>query len=385
MALEGTFKDFPITDILQLIGMQRKTGILVLEAKEQEIKIFFSEGRVAWVEDNLRNPEERLGVILSNVGIVSGGQLEEALTRQKTTGERLGSTLMQMGYIKGQDLEKTLERQVFDTTSQIFRWKEGRYKFSPQRGLSIRDRLLEPIPIEGLLLDAMRIIDEWPLIEREIPSLDCLLVKTSKDFEGGETQDADGDTRRIWDLVDRVRSVRELVDTSPLSDFDTCKILADFVKSGGLKVEAASRKPTPAALREPSSQKNSQVGALLLFLFLALAVITIDVFILHSKATDFIPFSPTRMQVGALAKAYVARSEIKWWDEAARRYFAERGSWPSTLEELRREGKKMSLKERDPWGNPYQYHPEGSASLVISSGEDGVKGNMDDIREGQAP
>ena len=34
MALEGTLKDFSLADIFQLIGLQRKTGVLTLRGKD---------------------------------------------------------------------------------------------------------------------------------------------------------------------------------------------------------------------------------------------------------------------------------------------------------------------------------------------------------------
>ena len=46
MALEGTIKDFGLADILQLIGIQRKTGILVLEREGENVELKFLDGNV---------------------------------------------------------------------------------------------------------------------------------------------------------------------------------------------------------------------------------------------------------------------------------------------------------------------------------------------------
>ncbi len=383
MALEGTFKDFPITDILQLIGLQRKTGLLTLEANEQEIRIFFSEGNVIWVEDSLRNPEDRLGVMLTNVGSISKGQLEEALAKQRKTRERLGFILRQMGYIKVQDLEKALERQVFETTSQIFRWKEGRYRFSSQRISHSMDCLAEPIPIENLLLEAMRMIDEWPLIEREIPSLDSLLTKAPRGSEKAGLEDADEDGRRILGLVDGKKSVREIIDASHLSDFDTCKILAGFVSSGILKVKASTGPIAEGAPLAPSSRRGLQVGISFLFSFMAVGLVLANVFILHPHISSLIPFAPSGERKEALAKSYLAKLEIEGWIEAARQFYAQRGSWPSNLEEFKLEGQGRKLQKKDPWGNPYRFQWENAALVIMSMGEDGIKGTGDDITERQ--
>ena len=37
MALEGTIRDFGLPDIFQLIGLQRKTGILTLKNEKDQI------------------------------------------------------------------------------------------------------------------------------------------------------------------------------------------------------------------------------------------------------------------------------------------------------------------------------------------------------------
>lgn len=44
MALEGTIKDFGLPDIFQLIGLQRKTGVLTLRAKNETVTVTFESG-----------------------------------------------------------------------------------------------------------------------------------------------------------------------------------------------------------------------------------------------------------------------------------------------------------------------------------------------------
>ena len=44
MALEGTLKDFSLADIFQLIGLQKKTGVLRLSNESDEVVIAFKDG-----------------------------------------------------------------------------------------------------------------------------------------------------------------------------------------------------------------------------------------------------------------------------------------------------------------------------------------------------
>ena len=46
MALEGTIKDFGLPDIFQLIGLQRKTGLLTLKHDTEDVTVTFEGGMV---------------------------------------------------------------------------------------------------------------------------------------------------------------------------------------------------------------------------------------------------------------------------------------------------------------------------------------------------
>jgi hypothetical protein len=366
--------------------MQSKTGVLSLEAEKQQIRVFFSEGKVAWVEDSIRDPEMRLGVLLSKSGKVDKAKLDQALSRQKETKERLGLVLLNMGAVSGIDLERTLERQVFDTASQVFRWKGGRYRFTPQRSLDIKERLLEPLRVENLLLDAMRMLDEWPLIEREIPSFDSILAKAqdlSSKMEAGRLSEED---REVLGLVDGARSIGEIVEASHLSEFDTCKILAGFVRSGAVQARSPAAKAREAEAQLPPtvSQETAHGGIAHLGWALGLLLLAANLFIFGFHLSPLVPLVPLGEKEAALARVYRAKSDIKGWSEAARRFHAESGNWPSGLKELKSREKGMGLAEKDPWGNTYRGQVEAGEFYITSLGEDGIERTDDDIRGGEA-
>ena len=46
MALKGTLRDFSLADIFQLIGIQRKTGVLTLKSDKDVVTVSFVDGNV---------------------------------------------------------------------------------------------------------------------------------------------------------------------------------------------------------------------------------------------------------------------------------------------------------------------------------------------------
>src|SRR5262249_61227028 len=90
MALEGTIKDFGLPDIFQLIGLQRKTGILTLTSDKESVTVTFENGMVVMADSSSKRLEDRIGSVLVKQGKLGKDRLEEALATQQQTLQRLG-------------------------------------------------------------------------------------------------------------------------------------------------------------------------------------------------------------------------------------------------------------------------------------------------------
>ncbi len=112
MALEGTLRDFSLADIFQLIGIQRKTGILTLRSGEETATISFINGLVVSADTDNRKLENRLGHVLVKTHRITQKELEQALEIQKQTLQRLGMVFINKGFIKQEDLRESLKVQT---------------------------------------------------------------------------------------------------------------------------------------------------------------------------------------------------------------------------------------------------------------------------------
>ena len=93
MALEGTLHDFSLADIFQLIGLQRKTGVLTLHSKDDTVTVTFLDGKVVGADSLNHRLENRLGNVLIKSGVLTADQLGRALEIQKET---LKTTLVKL-------------------------------------------------------------------------------------------------------------------------------------------------------------------------------------------------------------------------------------------------------------------------------------------------
>jgi len=244
MALEGTLRDFSLADILQLIGIQKKTGILTLEREDEIIKIVFLDGQVVAAEQALEKLEHRLGSVLVKTGIITKQDLSKALKIQKETLKRLGSILIEESFIKKGDLSEALENQILQVVYGIFRWKDGNYHFKPETYVDYDKENIDPISTESILMEGLRMLDEWPLIEAKLNDPEMVLTRTEKAenicsklysaessdiFENTGTETIPYEQDYILQLVDGISSISDIVGRSKFIEFETYRVIYDLM------------------------------------------------------------------------------------------------------------------------------------------------------------
>src|SRR6058998_599737 len=183
MALEGTLKDFSLADIFQLIGLQRKTGVLTLRSKDDTVAVTFLDGKVVGADSLNRRLENRLGTVLMKSGMLTQEQLARALEIQKETLQRLGFILTHYQIISNDSLKQALQLQILQIVYRLFRWKDGEYHFSQETTIEYDRDNVVPISAESILMEGARMIDEWPIIEKRIRSYDMVFRKKLTDQE----------------------------------------------------------------------------------------------------------------------------------------------------------------------------------------------------------
>ena len=125
MALEGTLEDFSLADIFQLIGIQRKTGILSLKSPQETVTVTFHQGMVIGADSVPRKLEDRIGKVLVKTGLITQDELKEALDLQQKTLQKIGFILIDQKYISREQLKEALQIQVTQMIYRLFRWTTG--------------------------------------------------------------------------------------------------------------------------------------------------------------------------------------------------------------------------------------------------------------------
>ena len=345
MALRGTLRDFSLGEILQLIGYQRKTGILTVEGPEDTVLVSFSDGHVVAADSVKRPFENRVGSLLVRAGKISPDILQHALEDQKRTRQRLGSILLAGQLISAEDLRSALRTQILNLIYRLFRWKDGRYFFSQQASVDYDSDHFTPVATENILMEAARMSDEWPMIEARIPSPN-LVFRRAPGTESLRLVSHDGPRKTgelavsaeeavVWKLVDGTRSVTEVTESTFLSDFEVVKALDQLIGRQLLIAAAPVAAPPPEAA-SPFAPPRHPVSAVRVAL-LALAMIGLGIF-----STSFFPKNPANFLLyptrpgGPLAPLSnsISVSRLQRVDRGVELYYLSQGTYPATLSQL---------------------------------------------------
>jgi len=353
MALAGTLRDFSIADILQLIGLQRKTGVLTLKGPGDTVTLLLEEGSIVAVESEARKIEDRLGAVLLKTGKIRPEQLDHVLRQQRETGRRVGDLLVAALVITREDLARALELQTTQVLYRLFRWSTGEYHFRPQARVDYDREYFRPLPVDNILMEGMRILDEWPQIERRVRSFETVYESaTEAGLRVAAEPELPPPARRVFDLLDGRRTVQDVIDQSDLGEFETCRVLAVLIESNRARpVMKARPAPPPVVTRAPRAGHG--VAALLVIATVLAACGSVVLAVRAPLAAALWPF-PQAQMAGELALS-VTHGRLAQLDEAVRIELLRRGRPPASLGDLVAEGRIPHAALRDPWGRNYEY------------------------------
>lgn len=405
MALEGRIKDFGLADIFQLIHLQKKTGMLTVKNEQQKATIFFEEGMVVGADTKDRGPGDRLGELLIKTEKLTNTQLNEALKLQQQHGEKFGKILEEKGWIKKDELIKFLQLQIQETIYRLFLWKEGQYAFE-QKNVEYDREYTNPMNTEFILLEGVRRIDEWPMIQKMIPSLDIVFeaspqdksrIRVRTDAEDdvgkafGESENSTGDTItltqaefQVLGLVDGIKDIRTIVDFTQRGEFETCKLLATLLRSGLIRVKETGQKGAPkakAAFEATSRLIVDTAKQAVKWTFYLVSAILLVVFVsLAYQYRDNLRSSLNSIIRSSYAlKPVQARLELGRVRTLLMMYYLDNHAYPEDLGQLVKGGYLTSEAIQDPWGHPLHYNRSERGYKLMSSGLDETLGTEDDI------
>lgn len=173
MAFQGSLRELPLPDIIQLVAVSGKTGVFQLRNGAQSGKIYLEKGQIVHADA---------------AGL---------------TGEQ--------------------------AVYELARWLQGEFVFTP--GTEPEARTIEKSNT-NLLMEAARQIDEWRILSKKIESTRMVPVFATQSSGTGVSF-----SPSEWAVITRVderRNIEEIAVALGLGAFDVCKVVYGLLTSGVL-------------------------------------------------------------------------------------------------------------------------------------------------------
>ena len=251
MAIEGPLRELGIHDVFQLLDLSRKTGALRVtsELRHNEGTIYFDSGVVVSAE--IRSNPHPLGAMLLRTGKITEADLEQARDMQQRQGDkrRLGEILVALGVITPREVERQVRFQIEEVVFEVMSWNEGYFSFVDEPETKAPTEVMVRIPVEALLMEGARRIDEWSRIENRIPHVGVVPSLAPPPEGGGGELDLLPPEWEVLALIDGARSVRALATELGRSDFEVAKTLFGLESAGVI------------VLMDPGSTRRGHGGA----------------------------------------------------------------------------------------------------------------------------
>ncbi len=246
MPIEGPLKELSIQDVLQMLDLAQKTGVLTVRSQRMrdEAVVHVVDGELVFA--SRRRSMRLLGQQLLREGKLTGPELERALQLQRQDPkQRLGAILVEMGTVDRGELDRQLRFQIEETIYDLMAWDEGYFHFeeteeTPEGPVRVR--------VDSLLMEGARRLDEWTRLESKVPSADAVPTLATHEDAGGMI-DLRPEEWEVLAEVDGERDLRIIASDLGRSVFDVAKVVYGLASMN--VVEVADR---PAPTREEELQ-----------------------------------------------------------------------------------------------------------------------------------
>jgi hypothetical protein len=372
MALQGDIKDFTVVDILQLLYQQQKSGILSITEKENEAEVIFDRGMIVTASLKRKSESQNLGEMLVKANLISRSHLEAALTNQRETLKKLGDILIESGYISIGDLRHFLKLQTHETIFKLLSWKRGNYNFN-QRLITYDKKAIDPINTEHFLMDSLRMIDELPELKTKVYSYNLVFEKMpGADEEIGfwKVEDSDGpvgepsifadeksdsggqkvltvEDRKVFDLVNGTRTVKDIINIGRLGEFETIKALVSLMEKQlvDISFEIEEEKVKKPAV----SVQNVFLQGIFSAIFFIMIVF---LFFFYPRIVSNFTISPERRADFDYSQTMTSMDNVRY---ALSTFYLINGRYPDDIQELSASGYADNLEPG--WEQRFDYTP----------------------------
>ena len=234
MALKGNLRDFSITQLLNLVNIAQKTGVLILERPNEKVAVSFLKGKIAYAQAG--GEDSNLVTILYRAKKLTASQHRAIQERAKNiTDKELGLLLINANYVSQQDIISILQTHFTNIVNKVFTWAEGLFRFEndilpPDGKITVR------ISLENIIIEGSRRLKEQEHLQDEIPSLDIAMKFTDRPGTNLRNVNLSVDEWKVVSFINPKNTMKQIAQTNKMNDLEIRRIVYGLLQAGLVEI-----------------------------------------------------------------------------------------------------------------------------------------------------
>lgn len=243
MALKGNLRDFSLHQLLNLINLAHKTGLLSVRPDGVDgaggrprapAALYFRQGRL--IHAAFGGRPARLTDTLVQVGRLSPEQARLVQERSRVdTDKELGLLLIHNGYLSQNDIIQGVRGYLLETVYQLFTWTAGEFRFEPNL-LPPEERITVPLALENVILEGNRRQQEWERLRDELPDLQVPLRFVERPNTNLRNISLTAEQWRVFPYINSRNTIKQIGEFMGMDDFQMRRVVDGLRRAGLIDV-----------------------------------------------------------------------------------------------------------------------------------------------------
>jgi hypothetical protein len=239
--LKGDVDILGLGNLLQILSMNRREGLLTLDNGDDRKTIHFGEQGIRLISSTMRRVN-KLGKILLRRRRITKEDLDALLKEQRLLGWKLGQIALTSGLVRKEDVETALFEQVEEEVYDLFMWQDATFDFADGKAPSRQsDTPLSELTfgksVTSLVLEAARRADELLMIRKILADEDVTLHRLGFDVQADELGEDLEVIDAVLPLVNGRRTFRDVIQASVYPRFVTMRAVHRLITLGYMKAK----------------------------------------------------------------------------------------------------------------------------------------------------
>jgi hypothetical protein len=251
MPIQGNLRDFSTTQLLNLINLSGRTGILrifegiptgekdamqkpKLAPGPERASIFFRQGKLVYAGIN-----DQIGdliAVLNKAGKLTDAQARVMRERIKGASDKaLALRLISANYVTKNDVVNSIQQYILDIVYNIMTWNQEPFRFDD--GAQPREeRILVPIDLEHVIIEGARRLQRIEEITQHIENLDMCLKFPENPKEKFEGVQLSVEEWRVVSYVSPKNTIRQIAKQNNMTEMEIRRIVYGLEQAGLVEI-----------------------------------------------------------------------------------------------------------------------------------------------------